>query len=346
MVVILLALIFIFQPISWTTVPKNGVLSVIIDRTDTTTADAVKKLRLSGVQTPEAILYPVVSAASAFSSSGLKKGCYQLSPKSPLISLFFKLASGRVSYLVIRIPDGANIWGVEKLFKESPDLDRKLTDFSDATLKSDPEVFRGFDQDIDSVRKKFRESASVSYYEGLAAPDTYYYKPGQSDAALLAKMVRHQKQILDSEWQNRDTAATALIRTPYEALILASLIDKEAGQGQENYLVSSVFYYRLKIGLPLQTDPTVLYAKGLETRSDPKNITKDDLLKDNIYNTYRQRGLPPTPIACPSREAIHAAMHPADTKYLYFVASGSGRSKFSETLGEHNAAVNQYILKK
>ena len=153
MVVILLALIFIFQPISWTTVPKNGVLSVIIDRTDTTTADAVKKLRLSGVQTPEAILYPVVSAASAFSSSGLKKGCYQLTPKSPLISLFFKLASGRVSYLVIRIPDGANIWGVEKLFKESPDLDRKLTDFSDATLKSDPEVFRGFDQDIDSVRK-------------------------------------------------------------------------------------------------------------------------------------------------------------------------------------------------
>ena len=136
------------------------------------------------------------------------------------------------------------------------------------------------------------------------------------------------------------------IRTPYEALILASLIDKEAGQGQEKYLVSSVFYNRLKIGMPLQTDPTVLYAKGLETRSDPKNITKDDLLKDNIYNTYRQRGLPPTPIACPSREAIHAAMHPADTKYLYFVASGAGRSKFSETLGEHNAAVNQYILKK
>lgn len=177
--------------------------------------------------------------------------------------------------------------------------------------------------------------------EGLLHPETYYYSSGMSAFSVIKKAYKHQQTILDKMWKNRDKDLP--YKTPYEALIMASIVEKESGHSEDRANISSVFVNRLRMGMRLQTDPTVIY--GMGDRYQGKIRTKD-LRQRTKYNTYRIYGLPPTPIAMPSQGAIYATLHPAKSKYLYFVSKGNGKSYFSKNLKEHNRAVQKYILGK
>lgn len=176
--------------------------------------------------------------------------------------------------------------------------------------------------------------------EGLFFPDTYRFPKGTSDVDFLRRAYQVMQKHLAREWSQR--ASELPLKSSYEALILASIIEKETGAGFERPLISGVFIQRLKKNMRLQTDPTIIY--GLGEKFDG-NIRFRDLKKDTPYNTYLHAGLTPTPIALPGLEAIRAALHPAKTEALYFVSRGDGTHQFSATLEEHNAAVKQYQLK-
>ncbi|HLU76988.1 MAG TPA: endolytic transglycosylase MltG [Burkholderiales bacterium] len=173
--------------------------------------------------------------------------------------------------------------------------------------------------------------------EGRFFPDTYVFAKGTSDVDILKRAYDSLARHLAQAWEERD--ADLPLKTEEEALILASIVEKETGRAEDRATIAAVFHNRLRIGMLLQTDPTVIY--GMGERFDG-NLRRNDLRTDTPYNTYTRRGLPPTPIALPSRAAIDAVMHPADTDALYFVARGDGSSHFSRTLDEHNRAVNRY----
>lgn len=173
--------------------------------------------------------------------------------------------------------------------------------------------------------------------EGRFFPDTYVFAKGTSDVDILKRAYDSLARHLAQAWEGRD--ADLPLKTQEEALILASIVEKETGRADDRATIAAVFHNRLRIGMLLQTDPTVIY--GMGERFDG-NLRRNDLRADTPYNTYTRRGLPPTPIALPSRAAIDAVMHPADTNALYFVARGDGTSQFSRTLDEHNRAVNRY----
>lgn len=173
--------------------------------------------------------------------------------------------------------------------------------------------------------------------EGRFFPDTYTYSKGSSDIALLQRAMRLMDKKLEAAWAAR--ASDLPLKTPDEALILASIVEKETGKPQDRPEVAAVFVNRLRIGMPLQTDPTVIY--GLGEHFDG-NLRKRDLQADTPWNTYTRNGLPPTPIAMPGKASLLAAVQPAASKSLYFVSRGDGTSQFSSSLDEHNRAVNRY----
>ena len=173
--------------------------------------------------------------------------------------------------------------------------------------------------------------------EGRFFPDTYTYAKGTSDIALLRRALRAMDKRLEAAWAAK--RPDIVLQSSEQLLILASIIEKETGTGSDRALISAVFNNRLRIGMRLQTDPTVIY--GLGERFDG-NLRKIDLLTDSPWNTYTRAGLPPTPISMPGKAALLAAMEPAPSKALYFVARGDGSSQFSLSLDEHNKAVNKY----
>lgn len=175
--------------------------------------------------------------------------------------------------------------------------------------------------------------------EGMFFPDTYRFPKGTSDIDFLRRAYQVMQQHLEREWNQREDDLP--LKSSYEALILASIIEKETGAGFERPLIAGVFTERLKRNMRLQTDPTVIYGLGESFDGD---IRFRDLKKDTPYNTYLRAGLTPTPIALPGLDSIRAALHPAKTKALYFVSKGDGTHHFSETLEEHNAAVKRYQL--
>jgi UPF0755 protein len=175
--------------------------------------------------------------------------------------------------------------------------------------------------------------------EGLFFPATYHYEDGDSDLDILARAARRMQKELDTAWQGRRDGLP--YTSPYEALIMASIIEKETGRAEERARIGGVFVRRLQRGMKLQTDPTVIY--GLGTGFDG-NLRRADLRRDTPYNTYVHHGLPPTPIAMPGADAIAAALDPAPGSALYFVAKGDGAHHFSNSLREHNAAVRRYQL--
>lgn len=223
----------------------------------------------------------------------------------------------------VRIPDGAPVWEVRKAFGAAEELEGKTSALDAAAFAKAVGLPEGMSP------------------EGWFAPDTYRYSSGTDDLALWRQAYRRQKETLEAAWATRP--ADSVLKTPYEALILASIIEKETSVDADRTKVSSVFHNRLKRGMPLQTDPTVIYGIGPEFNG---NLTRADLRRPTPYNTYTMNTLPPTPIAMPSKASIEAAVHPADTKYLYFVARGDGTSEFSRTLAEHNRAVRRFILNK
>jgi UPF0755 protein len=176
--------------------------------------------------------------------------------------------------------------------------------------------------------------------EGRFHPDTYAYSKGSTDLGVLKRAYRAMEQRLAAAWQER--APDTPLRNADEALTLASIVEKETGIGADRGLVAGVFVNRLRIGMPLQTDPTIIFSLGSAFEG---SLRKRDLQTDTPYNTYVRSGLPPTPISIPGKAALLAAVRPEATKALYFVARGDGSSEFSETLSEHNRAVNRYQRK-
>jgi UPF0755 protein len=173
--------------------------------------------------------------------------------------------------------------------------------------------------------------------EGRFFPDTYTYAKGSSDLAVLRRALHAMDKKLDAAWAQR--ASDTPLKTPTEALILASIVEKETGKPADRAVIAGVFVNRLRIGMMLQTDPTVIYGLG---EAFDGNLRKRHLQADTAWNTYTRAGLPPTPIAMPGKASLLAAVQPAQTKALYFVARGDGSSQFSATLDEHNRAVNKF----
>ena len=181
--------------------------------------------------------------------------------------------------------------------------------------------------------------ASVTHPEGLFLPETYHFPRGTTDRDILRQAYELMQQVLEEEWQAKGDTP---VKTPYEALILASIVEKETARADERPRIAGVFARRLDKRMRLQTDPTVIYGIGPGFNG---NLTRRDLRTDTPYNTYTRHGLPPTPIAMPGRAAIHAVLHPAEGEELYFVATGlgDGSHKFSVTKAEHDAAVAEYL---
>lgn len=179
-----------------------------------------------------------------------------------------------------------------------------------------------------------------AHAEGLFFPDTFYFDRGTQDTILLKRAYVSMQAKLNQAWNNR--APNLPYKNSYEALIMASVVEKETGKTSERPMIAGVFLNRLRIGMRLQTDPTVIYGMG---KKYDGNIRRKDLQTDTIYNTYTRSGLPPTPIAMPGLASIEAALHPEQTKALYFVGKGDGSHAFSNSLIEHNHAVSKYQLK-
>ncbi len=192
---------------------------------------------------------------------------------------------------------------------------------------------------VEQLTQTFTENTGESHPEGWIFPDTYQFVRGSRGEDLLMQAYRRMKKTLSEAWDKR--AQGLPIKTAYEALILASIVEKETAVKDERARIAGVFIQRLRKGMRLQTDPTVIYGMGEKYKG---NITKGDLRRDTPYNTYTRNGLPPTPIAMPGRASIDAVMHPDETGDLYFVASGGGRHYFSKTYKAHKQAVVKFLL--
>ena len=252
----------------------------------------------------------------------IQSGEYQLSPGLTPIKIINIFVSGDVIQHSITLLEGWTIKDIKNEISSNTVLIKNLTDYSS-----------------DSLLKKIK--ITESNVEGLFFPDTYYFTKGASDIELLQRAYRRGKAVLEKEWESRDAGLP--YKNDYDALIMASIIEKETALASERAMIAGVFVRRLKNNMKLQTDPTVIYAMGIKYDG---NIRKKDLRIDSPYNTYRYNGLPPTPIALAGREAIHAALHPENDDTLYFVSKKDGSHYFSKTLYEHNKAVKKYQLNK
>ena len=250
----------------------------------------------------------------------LLAGIYEVPRQQSALELLALFSSGRVQQHAIRLPEGANLRTVMALLAEQEVLEHRATGWQQ--LQSE--------LDLD-----------FPFAEGAFFPDTYFVPEGASDLSVLQRAHDALLVQLQSAWNSR--RPDLAIETPAQALVLASIIEKESDAPEDRRHISQVFHLRLKKNMKLQTDPTVIYALGESFDGD---IRRRDLRVDSPFNTYRYKGLPPTPIALPSRASIDAAVNPADGDFLYFVARGDGTSQFSRTLEEHNAAVRRYQLSK
>ena len=248
----------------------------------------------------------------------VKAGNYEIESGVTPLELMEKLTRGDYNALAITFVEGWTFRQLRKVLNEHPALKHDTRDLSEAEILQR----LGLQQ----------ESA-----EGLFFPDTYHFSQGVPDLNILRRSSQLMQKHLTAEWEGRPPNYP--LTTPYEALILASIVEKETGKTVERSLISAVFLNRLKAGMRLQTDPTVIY--GLGELFDG-NLRKQDLVTDHPYNTYTRGGMPPTPIAMPGLASIRAALHPAPTDALYFVAKGDGSSHFSRSYEEHDRAVTKY----
>lgn len=249
---------------------------------------------------------------------GIKAGSYELDATITPRRLLSKLVRGEEALRAVTLVEGWNWRQVRQALARADQLKGDSTELDDAAIMA-------------------RLGRPGVVPEGRFYPDTYTYSKGSSDLAVLQRALRAMDRKLEAVWQARDPNLP--LKSPEEVLILASIVEKETGRGSDRPLIASVFVNRLRTGMLLQTDPTVIY--GMGERFDG-NLRKRDLLTDTPWNTYTRPGLPPTPIAMPGRGALLAAVHPAESRSLYFVARGDGSSHFSATLDEHNRAVNQF----
>ncbi|MGR6981965.1 endolytic transglycosylase MltG [Testudinibacter sp. P27/CKL/0425] len=257
--------------------------------------------------------------------SAVKAGTYSLNGVNNLSELLRLLNSGKEAQFAIRFGDGEQYKQLRQTLANAPHLQQSLGE------KSESEI-------AELLNLPLADGQPNQKLEGWIYPDTYHYAVNSTDLALLQRAAQRMQQALDNAWQRR--ADNLPLKNPYEMLILASIVEKETALDSERAQVAAVFINRLKRKMRLQTDPTVIYGMGDNYQG---NIRRKDLDEKNAYNTYQIDGLPPTPIAMPSEASLQAVAHPADTTALYFVADGSGGHKFSNTLAEHNQAVQQYL---
>ena len=252
----------------------------------------------------------------------LHAGEYQLSPEMTVAQLLEKWRSGDVVQYRVTLVEGWNFRQVRRALAQQDKLEQTLGAISESEL--------------------MRQLGLANVHpEGRFFPDTYSFVRGQSDLDILRQAQQRLEKVLAEEWAQR--AENLPYTTPDEALVMASIIEKETGVAHEREEIAGVFIRRLAIGMLLQTDPTVIYGMGEDYRG---KITRADLRKPTPYNTYVISGLPPTPFAMVGREAIYAALHPKAGKSLYFVARGDGSHVFSNSLAEHNKAVREYQIKR
>jgi UPF0755 protein len=278
-------------------------------------------LRRQGVDVPDWLLQLALRWRG--DAPRIRAGNYEIAGPITLRGLLDRLTRGDVTLRDVTLIEGWTFRQVRAALAKHPDLKPDSASLTDAELLA-------------------RIGAAEPHPEGLFAPDTYAFARGSSDLEVLKRAYRLQQAALKKAWDARMARPDPPpYRTPYEALIMASIVEKETGQAAERAQIAGVFVNRLRRNMLLQTDPTVIY--GLGSRFDG-NLRKRDLLADGPYNTYTRAGLPPTPIALPGKAANEAALQPAETRALYFVARGDGTSQFSETLPQHNRAVARYQL--
>tara|TARA_B100000686_G_scaffold211552_1_gene218434 strand:+ start:4152 stop:4937 length:786 start_codon:yes stop_codon:yes gene_type:complete len=256
--------------------------------------------------------------------ASLKAGNYKLSKSISPIQLLELITAGdvNVNQIKIRFIEGWTFHQFRKKLNTHNGIQHDTLKLSD--------------QDILKII-----GANETVAEGLFFPDTYYFSEGSSDVKILKRSYNRMRNKLAMVWANSNKNLP--FDTPYQALILASIIEKETGKNTDRNKISGVFINRLRSGMLLQADPTVIYGIGEKFNGD---LRKKDLEKDHQYNTYIRPGLPPTPIAMPGLSSIKAALNPEKTSALYFVAKGNGESHFSNTLAEHNRAVAKYQRKR
>lgn len=274
----------------------------------------------AGVRTPTLLLQACFRLSGQ--SRAIKAGVYEIQPGATPRSLLGKLVRGEQALRSLTLLEGWNFRELMAAVRASPDLTQDL-------------------EGLDAAGIMARIGYPGRHPEGRFFPDTYRMVRQTTASSLLKQAAQAMEQRLALAWEQRDLST--LLRSPDEALILASIIEKETGTEADRAMVGGVFHNRLRIGMRLQTDPTVIY--GLGERFDG-NLRKIDLLTDGPYNSYTRAGLPPTPISMPGWASLLAAVKPADTRALYFVARGDGSSQFSATLDEHNAAVRKFQLQK
>ncbi|MGY3857890.1 endolytic transglycosylase MltG [Aeromonas sp. NJAU223] len=252
----------------------------------------------------------------------IKSGTYEIKEGAPLKETLSLFASGKEFHFSLTFVEGSRFEDWQKQLASAPYLERLTVEQDETEIAQELGIENG-------------------KLEGWFLPETYAYTTHASDISILRRAYQDMQAFLLQNWDKRQ--ANLPYKSPYEALIMASIIEKETGQPDERAQIASVFVNRLRLGMKLQTDPTVIY--GVKDRYDG-NIRRSDLTDINPYNTYVIDGLPPTPIAMPGKASIEAALNPLSTDYLYFVAKGGGAHYFSKTLDEHNRAVREYILKK
>lgn len=249
----------------------------------------------------------------------IKAGTYWVEPNQSLASVLTQLKTGKEHQFSITFVEGSRFSEWQQQLEQAPYLDHELSDLSEKEIADKLGIER-------------------TKLEGLFLAETYHYAAGMSDFDILERSHNALISVLDTEWETK--SANLPLKSSYDALILASIIEKETAIDSERERVSSVFVNRLKRGMRLQTDPTVIY--GMGDKYDG-NIRKKDLRTPTAYNTYTINGLPPTPIAMAGPASIKAALHPETSRYLYFVADGTGGHKFTKSLVEHNKAVRAYL---
>lgn len=273
----------------------------------------------------------IVSSSMLFSSVAkllratrdVRAGEYEFSGDASPREVLQKLRGGIIVQHLVRLPEGGTFEKFRQILMAEDALENDI-----ASLSAD-DTLDVFGIDDEPTRK----------VEGWFFPETYSYRSGDLASSVLTRAHEHMKSALDTAWSERKYAEA--LDSPYGLLILASMIEMESGLKDDRAQISGVFHERLRIGMRLQSDPTVIYALGADFDG---NLTRSDLRLVHSHNTYRIEGLPPTPISCPSKASLEAAAIPVKSDYLYFVARGDGSTQFSETLAEHNSAVAKYQL--
>ncbi|MEJ0004459.1 MAG: endolytic transglycosylase MltG [Pararobbsia sp.] len=297
----------------------NGPLDVTI-RPHSSTRSVAEQLETGGMPVNRWLFEALARALQK--TTALKSGNYEFVTGLTPYEVLLKIARGDVNQSAITVVEGWTFAHMRAEINADPAVRH------DSATMSDPELLAAL-------------GVSEVQAEGLFFPDTYLFDKGDSDLAIYRRAYKEAKERLAQAWAARGQGLA--FQTPYQALIMASLVEKETGVQADRALVSAVFSNRLKKGMPLQTDPSVIY--GLGAAYDGR-LHKHDLQSDTVYNTYLHTGLPPTPIALPGMASLIAAVNPAPSTALYFVSRGDGHSEFSDSLGEHNRAVDKYIRGK